>query len=61
MIELTKVSAEKVHKLFQFLKRLELYHYKKSYGSVDDVYDAWRFAERNDPVIKKRDNDECNR
>ena len=58
MIELTKISADKVHKLFQLLKKLGLYHNSSDFNDVDDVYDAWKFAERNSPNIKKRDNHE---
>ena len=60
MIRLTKVSADKVHKLFQLLKKLGLYHLSSSYSDVDDVFDAWKFAERNEPVTKEVVDDDTN-
>lgn len=49
MIELTKISANKVHKLIRLLNKLELYHIREFYKDIDDIYDAWKFAERNIP------------
>lgn len=59
MIELTKISADKVHKLFRVLIKLELFTlYPPYYRDVDEIYDAWRFAERNSPHIIKRSNED---
>lgn len=44
-IELTKISAERAHQLFQTLKKLGLLEHCSWHNTIDDVYNAWRYAE----------------
>lgn len=46
MIELTKISTERAHKLFMTLVKLQLMKAIDSHDKVDDVYNAWRYAEK---------------
>lgn len=54
MIELTKISADRAHKLFKLLIKLELFNLSPHYNDADEIYDAWRFAERNEVHATKQ-------
>lgn len=46
MIELTKISTDKVHQLFKMLKKLGLYDDRDIVDNVDEIYNAWKYAEK---------------
>ena len=46
MVELTKISTERAHKLFMLLVKLKLMKQVDNPDKVDDVYNAWRYAEK---------------
>ncbi|MCK5610580.1 hypothetical protein KAR91_52390 [Candidatus Pacearchaeota archaeon] len=42
----TQRSVERAHRLFQLLKKLEMFHVDGRYDSVDDIYSAWAYIKR---------------
>lgn len=50
-IEVNKEAANRAHKLFKLLHKLELCRFNPVYNHADAIYNAWKYAER---VSKKK-------
>lgn len=52
MVESNKTSVYRAHKLFQLLIKLEMFNIEDSYDKVENVYSAFKYAEKYEPKKK---------
>ena len=57
MMELTKISADRAHKFFKVLYKLDLLVKSQKYDDISGVYNAWKYSERNEHLLNEQDED----